>query len=517
MDWLGLPASVSVSAYGAVQGRQGELYYSRHPNKFYWKFQDSPAIEHAIAADQIIGLLPVGHLPDSDYSLLYVENDPATPSDYAADKMYFRTLVLTNPPMDLIKDFTPSEKSFWATAYNRELTTNAKAEINIKTPSVDVILSTKSGQGHAECVYKNLLQPFLKHMGCQSHEVYKTTSDRFISQLCRDKFLPAANAGIQKMIILLSGDGGIVDVVDNLLPVTQTNATYSVSKDLPAGFAKPTFAIMPLGTGNALAHSSNVTKDRTLGVATLLRGFCTDLPIFKVCFSPPARAVIPVSNQNPGGGLSVASEPVAVAHGAVVFSWALHAALVADSDTPAYRMHGVERFQMAGKENLFPRNGKGPHRYRGKVSFQQPSGEWKEVPREEHSYILATLCSRLEEKFMISPLSKPLDGKLRLVHFGPGEHTSNPMTGEQIVELMQKAYGSGKHVQESNVGYEEARYIKLKIAEEDDPAADDSHGGPGRWRRICIDGKIFLCDPGTTIEVSGPQHTPRIAQMVYLE
>ena len=41
------------------------------------------------------------------------------------------------------------------------------------------------------------------------------------------------------------------------------------------------------------------------------------------------------------------------------------------------------------------------------------------MDRREHMYVLATMVSNLQEKLRISPLSKPLDGQMRLLHFGP--------------------------------------------------------------------------------------------------
>lgn len=515
MDWLGLPSLVSVSDQGAVQGRRGEMRYSHNPHKLSWKFEDSPTVEHSISADCIIGLIPVGQHLNDDYSLLYVEDDLASAEEHAIEKICFRALVLTNPPINLITDYSPSGQSCWAIRQDHELAANLKSQVDRGVNPLNVILSVKSGQGHAESVYLNLLKPFLDHIGCANHTVHRTTSDQSISKLCRDTFLPAARRGVLKIIVLLSGDGGVVDLVNGLLPYSNADGIEEqYLPNLPEQFAKPNCALLPLGTGNALAHSSGVTGDRTMGMSTMLRGYPVNLPMFTVRFTPPARVVNPPSEQDVKGSLSTHAEHVAATYGAVVFSWALHAALVADSDTAAYRAHGVQRFQMAAKENLFPADGGATHQYKGKLTFQRANGEWKEVPRDRHSYILATLCSRLEEKFTISPWSRPLDGKLRLVHFGPNASAANTMTGQDIVGLMQKAYDGGKHVQEGAVGYEEAEQVRLEMDEAEDAPADEEHGGPGRWRRVCVDGKIFLCDAGATIEVLGPKHTPSVARMV---
>ncbi|KAK3076147.1 hypothetical protein LTS18_013802, partial [Coniosporium uncinatum] len=198
----------------------------------------------------------------------------------------------------------------------------------------------------------------------------------------RDFFLPRANAGITQRIILLSGDGGIVDAVNVLM--------FSRS----SSYAPPIISLLPFGTGNALAHSSGITQDSTFGLSTLARGKPQRLPLLKATFSPGARLLedegttaetLPhsMSSTTPEGRQTI----VPSIYGAVVASWGLHAALVADSDTSEYRKHGVERFQMAAKENLYPPNGSLPHEYRATVSVLRTpaanAGEevWEPIPR----------------------------------------------------------------------------------------------------------------------------------------
>lgn len=117
-------------------------------------------------------------------------------------------------------------------------------------------------------------------------------------------------------------------------------------------------------------------------------------------------------------------------YGAVVCSWGLHASLVADSDTTEYRKHGSKRFAMAANEILSPSDGSSSHVYKGVVT---PIGDndktMKPLAEHEHMYILATMVSNLEQKLNISPLSRPLDGQMRLLHFGP-------MSAERVMDIM---------------------------------------------------------------------------------
>ena len=149
---------------------------------------------------------------------------------------------------------------------------------------------------------------------------------------------------------------------------------------------------------------------------------------------------------------------------------------------------------MAARAALFPEDGKGPHRYRGRVEVLPPVGDdrkeggerWVPVPREEHAYVLGAMVSQLEKGFAISPASRPLDGRLWLVHFGPRD-------GDDVMRLMGLAYQGGGHVREPGVGYEEVEGFRICF--------DDDEGSDPRWRRICVDGKIVVVEPKGWVEV----------------
>jgi len=283
-------------------------------------------------------------------------------------------------------------------------------------------------------------------------------------------------------VILLSGDGGVVEIVNALLQKGSKSSKY----------IKPVISQLPLGTGNALFNSTHrISPESQERVAippsiyvqclrTLLRGQPHPLPIFKASFSPGARflsdegrVATPIHNNT--------------LYGAVVASYGLHSTLVADSDTTEYRKHGIQRFGMAAKELLSPSDGSEPHRYKGKVTLitRDSAGEeiYQPLERSEHMYILATLVSKLEEHFTISPSSQPLDGQLRLVHFGP-------LPAQEVMRIMGLAYQGGSHVKDKEVGYEAIDGLRIEFEEHD-----------ARWRRVCVDGKIVRVGKGGWVEV----------------
>jgi diacylglycerol kinase family enzyme len=256
-----------------------------------------------------------------------------------------------------------------------------------------------------------------------------------------------------------------------------------------------------MGTGNALAHSSGITSDNTLGLSTLARGTPKDLPLLKAAFSPGARLLVDEGSKEEELPIAVDSKPVLF--GAVVCSWGLHAGLVADSDTAEYRKHGIKRFAMAANEALFPADGSEPHHYKARVvlSWTQADGRAKlrAIDRDEHGYVLTTLVSNLEKTFKISPQSAPLEGRLRIVHFG---HVG----GKEAMRIMSLAYQDGKHVEDAAVGYEDVDGIRIEFRE---PGED------GRWRRVCVDGKIVRVERDGFVEISKwPERVLQLTSLV---
>lgn len=366
-----------------------------------------------------------------------------------------------------------------------EAATASSPEIGLHADSYDqviAIVSTLSGSQFAVPVFETVLGPLLKHLSVPFREL-RTQSAESVRNFAQEVLRPQALSSRSQLVILLSGDGGIVDLL-SVLAEPSSSPSYR----------PPTIALIPVGTGNALGHSSGILspRDQTLGLRTLLRGKPRVLPVFKVDFTPAARRIDDDVATRDAKAFDVAT-------GAVVFSWALHAALVADSDTPEYRKHGAERFQMAAKENLFPADGSKPHAYRGRVSLLS-QGKWHEIPRDTHNYVLITMCAKLEANFTISPESKPLDGELRAVHMGAVSGG-----GEDVMDALKLAYQGGKHVEIDTVGYQAAEAFRLTIDEEDT-----------RWRRVCIDGTIFVVERGGQIEVSRRQSTP-ILEILHID
>ncbi|KAK0665785.1 ATP-NAD kinase-like domain-containing protein [Cercophora samala] len=370
-----------------------------------------------------------------------------------------------------------------------------------------IIVSTRSGIRLAVPFYEVVLRPLLDALGLEAapdstlnntksevggcgYNVTITENEHTIrdfasAHLTKDKTR-------KRTIVLLSGDGGVVDLLNGIGEAQEHHDTDEV----------PTVGILPLGTGNALFHSLHKLEygrypegkgpsSLVLGLRTLFGGRPERLPTFKAEFSKGARLVgAPkpiakdgeVEDEDDGKGWKEVDHLV----GAIVASYGFHASLVWESDTPAYRVHGDKRFGMAAGELL-----KVSHAYdadvevrvKGQEGFKPLVAKRKGEESGKYDYVLATMVSNLEKTFTISPYSKPFEGQLRLVHFGD-------VGGEKTMEIMQAAYRGGEHIKMVEVGYEEVDAVKVIIKEEDP-----------RWRKVCIDGTIVEVEQGGWMKV----------------
>lgn len=370
--------------------------------------------------------------------------------------------------------------------------------------SLDVIISSKSGTGQSQKFYDAVLQPLLGALGLRSDglsagvdsptggRVYQVTVTKdadSVKEFSRKRWgrdeHSVKQAARSETVILLSGDGGVVDLLNE---ITQPTGPGSL----------PTIALIPLGTGNATFHSLHKphydATDRpapsplVLALQALLKGKASPLPTFEALF-PPGSHLVEEKKESTG-----APAPVSQLTGAIVASYGFHSQLVWESDTPAYRQHGDKRFGMVAQELL-----KEGHAYAASVETSSSSSSSSSAlsTTTRFNYILVTMVSNLEKTFTISPESRPLDGKLRLVQFGD-------VGGQETMEIMVAAYNNGSHVGIEGVGYEAVEFVRVTTHEEDP-----------RWRKVCIDGTIVEIPQGGTMTVNKSPE-PRL-QLLVLE
>ncbi|KAF2843194.1 hypothetical protein M501DRAFT_994052 [Patellaria atrata CBS 101060] len=468
---MGTSHSKGKAMKGTVDGKSAEFTFTTTPDgpRLKYKLKDT-GVKDTIEKDCLIGTISSKANNANSHIILYVDRpEEADSKKKSVVVPHYKSITATGLP----KEFVDFSKANFLESLQKEHKQNASKDA--KEPNIHIVISTLSGIGLAAPFYREIIKHILTAANLTEGTdflTHFTKSAKTVTELATETWLPRANAGVAQKIILLSGDGGMLDTINSLL-----SAPHSSS------YNPPVIVLLPMGTGNALAHSSTQTTDHTLGLSTLAQGNPRPLPLIKTRFSPGARLLVDEATREEE--LSPDADGTPILFGAVVASWGFHATLVADSDTAAYRKHGVERFGIAAKAALFPSDGSPPHVYRGRVSVLDSAGTWKEMERTEHAYVLATLVAKLEKTFTVSPASKPLEGALRLVHFGP-------MDGEEVMRVMGLAYQGGKHVEDERVGYQECEGVRVDFEED---------GENGRWRRVCVDGKIVRVERGGWVEI----------------
>jgi hypothetical protein len=93
------------------------------------------------------------------------------------------------------------------------------AYLNLPAEDLHIIISTNSGTGKAEAYFESILKPVLQSIGLgdDSYNVMRTTSNESVKKFAVGRLLKRAQSGVEQTVILLSGDGGIVDILNGLL------------------------------------------------------------------------------------------------------------------------------------------------------------------------------------------------------------------------------------------------------------------------------------------------------------
>ena len=420
-------------------------------------------LKSTVTLDNVVCILPPkDEQVKENYTLLHVQKNHEHESPGLVHETRLQSIPLLAPSRELLSQYLLAE-----TPHHFDPLDNNR--------NIHIVISTLSGTCTALDFFNCVLKPLLAEIGSSHYETHETSSAQTITELCLSKFIPCAKAGLAQTIVLLSGDGGLTDIVDSF---HQSTENVLVSPDI---------ALIPTGTGNAMANSLEISSNSMASLVTLLRGKPTGIPVFSAKFSPGTHRISGEDCVNNSVNRDSTEDKYLRVYGAVVASWGLHASLVADSDTVEYRAYGSDRFKMAAKELLYPSDGSESHRYRGTITTTKVESQGQkgtEILRQyEHMYVLVTLVPKLEKNFMISPSSIPLGGSLRMIHFGP-------VLPERAMDLMAMAYKGGGHVCEGEVFYSDIEGLRIDFQEADK-----------RWRRVCIDGKVFVVEHGGWMEI----------------
>lgn len=319
--------------------------------------------------------------------------------------------------------------------------------------TVYVVDSVKSGTGRstAKDLYKQVIKPVFDLLKIKHHYV-ATTSALSISDLAK-----SFDSTFSSTVLFISGDTSVNEFVNNL-PQNNNLAEISIFP-------------FPLGTGNSLALSLDLT-DEISALRRLIVPTSTVSPLNLYEANFPKGSYFLVQDEK-------TDEITSSLKFLVVTSWAFHASLVADSDTPELRKHGLERFKLAAYSNLSQEQ-----KYEGQFSIDN------ELVDGPFAYWLLTSSQRFEPTFEILPKGDIFERSLFLVSFNTEDDK------DYIMGIMGEVYNKGSHIDNDKVTYKkitaDLKHIVLSTKNSKDI----------RKRRFCLDGSIIALPDANEHEVS---------------
>lgn len=311
-------------------------------------------------------------------------------------------------------------------------------------------------QGHAQDYFLNNIQPIL------------TDLVQSLSTTTQNSIIPPTTATLQVMVI--GGDGTVHEIVNGVLRGVE-NTPFISDQFRP----RIEFAVIPTGTGNAIATSLGVN-----GVQDALDRFLAGKTV-------PLR-VMTVSTHSDATSSSN-NNWVPRVYTVVVNSFGLHCATVYDSDE--FRHLGNERFRMAAMKNV-----ENLKQYAGRISvygevqiFDRTTAQLVTSSSSSSSsldatkpakilpgpftYLLITKQAFLEPGFKPTPLASPSDEWMDLL--------AVQGVGQEAIMTMFGGTATGEHVQQETV-----EYLKVKALELETPERG----------RLCIDGEFMEIEAG---------------------
>jgi Diacylglycerol kinase catalytic domain len=89
----------------------------------------------------------------------------------------------------------------------------------LQTDHIRVLISTLSGTGLAPTFFDNVLHPLLRAIGLSdsAYTVTRTKSAESVKEFAKSTLLVTANRGHKQTMLMLSGDGGMVDTINGLM------------------------------------------------------------------------------------------------------------------------------------------------------------------------------------------------------------------------------------------------------------------------------------------------------------
>ncbi|KAG0098098.1 hypothetical protein BGZ93_001132 [Podila epicladia] len=300
--------------------------------------------------------------------------------------------------------------------------------------------------------------------------------------------IPPSSATLQVMVV--GGDGTVHEIVNGVLRGVE-GTPFASEQFRP----RIEFAVIPTGTGNAIATSLGIAGVQD-AIDRFLVGKAVPLRVMTVSTrSQDTNAVSDSNNNNNNSSNSNSNNNkgwVARVYTVVVNSFGLHCATVYDSD--AFRHLGNERFRMAAMKNV-----ENLKQYKGQISVYGDVQTYDRTSRDlatvssldatkpttvlpgPFTYLLLTKQAFLEPGFRPTPLARTSDEWMDLLVV--------QNAGQAEIMDMFGGTATGEHI-----GLEKVEYLKVKALELETPEKG----------RLCIDGEFMDIEAGAEGAMNSP-------------
>jgi hypothetical protein len=186
----------------STKGTLGDqvVEFSYRDGVLSWRANDKAA-SGSFKKESILTVVGDPHENDV-YSILSLI--PTTSSDDAAPHAIFAKSQASRLPPLFLSDY---------------FLTELPKHLRIFAEDMHVVISTRSGTGRAEAGFEALLEPTLEGLGFGngSYHVTRTQSHESVRHFARNVLRKKAMDGVSQTVFLLSGDGGMVDIINGLL------------------------------------------------------------------------------------------------------------------------------------------------------------------------------------------------------------------------------------------------------------------------------------------------------------
>lgn len=159
---------------------------------------------HAILESDVLVIIPTSSTPPAYtvYTVLAISSPENTALPVPDVKLH--ETELSDPPEAFV---------------SKHLLSKSTPHLSLPAEDIHVVISSKSGTGKAAGFFESVLQPALKVLGLGEggYQVVRTTSHETITELAEGKLRGKASKGVRQTVILLSGDGGVVELLNGLV------------------------------------------------------------------------------------------------------------------------------------------------------------------------------------------------------------------------------------------------------------------------------------------------------------